>query len=65
MMTKFYACFVVQSDATNVARELGSIVEIDREVGSMMDHEDVAELLADNLDVNPGSLVVYHWARVH
>lgn len=65
MMTKYYACFIVQNEATNIGRELGSIVEIDRQVGSMMDHDDVAELLADNLDINPASLVVYHWARVH
>jgi hypothetical protein len=65
MNVKYYACFLVQKDHTNIARELGSIVEIDGDVGSLMDHDDVAQLLAENLDVNPASLSVYHWSRVH
>ncbi len=65
MNVKYYACFVVQNGPTNLGRELGSIVEIDDDVGSMMDHDDVAQMLADNLDVNPTSLNVYHWSRVH
>lgn len=65
MTAKYYACFVVQNEATNVGRELGSLVEIDGAVGSAMDHDDVAELLADNLDINPASLMVYYWSRVH
>lgn len=65
MTAKYYACFVVQNEATNLGRELGSIVEIDGAVGSMMDHDDVAEMLADNLDISPSTLNVYHWSRVH
>ena len=64
-MVKYYACFVVHSGPTNLGRELGSIVEIDDQVGSLMSHDEVAEMLADNLDVNPSSLMVYHWSRVH
>lgn len=65
MTAKYYACFVVQNEATNLGRELGSIVEIDGAVGSTMDHAEVAEMLADNLDLCPSSLNVYHWSRVH
>lgn len=65
MNAKYYACFVLESGPTSLARELGSIVEIDEQVGSMMNHDDVAEMLADNLDLQRTRVVVHHWSRVH
>lgn len=65
MNVKYYACFVVSPDASNRGRELGSIVEIDGDVGDSMDHDDVAQMLADNLDIRREELNVYHWSRVH
>jgi len=65
MNVKYYACFVVTPDASNLGRELGSIVEIDDGIGASMDHDDVAQLLAENLDFRADELNVYHWSRVH
>ncbi|MFK7887758.1 MAG: hypothetical protein AB8G16_12940 [Gammaproteobacteria bacterium] len=65
MNVKYYACFVVQNHNTNLGRELGSIVEIDDDVGASMDHDDVAQMLAENLDIKQSTLNVYHWSRVH
>lgn len=65
MNVKYYACFVVNPDASNQGRELGSIVEIDDGIGASMDHDDVAQLLAENLDFRADELNVYHWSRVH
>ena len=65
MTTKYYACFAMNDGPTNLVRELGSVVEIDEQVGSLLSKDDVAEMLADNFDVNPASVVVYHWSRIH
>lgn len=65
MTAKYYACFVLQQVSSNGCRELGSVVEIDERFGAMLSFDDVAEMLADNLDLSPDNLTVFHWSRVH
>ncbi|MEM6640752.1 MAG: hypothetical protein AAF610_12725 [Pseudomonadota bacterium] len=65
MNVKYYACFVINHGLSNQGRELGSIVEIDDGIGASMDHQDVAQMLADSLDFHADDVNVYHWSRVH
>ena len=65
MITRYYASFRVAPHPTNRAEEQGRIVEVDEEFGKLLDYDDVAEILADNLNITTQSVTVYHWARLH
>ena len=65
MIARYYASFAVSPNPTNRAEEQGRIVEVDDEFGKLLDYDDVAEILADNLNVKSQSVIVYHWARLH
>ena len=65
MSAKFYACFILQQGAASSGcRELGSVIELHPEIHSM-NFDEVAELLAEDLDVAFGDVKVYHFSRLH
>lgn len=65
MIARYYASFVVAPNPTNRADEQGRIVEVDDVFGKLLDYDDVAEILADNLNVQAQTVRVCHWARLH
>lgn len=64
MTQKFYACFILQRGSSNGCRELGSVIELCPGLRAM-DFEDVAEILAEDLDVASEDVKVYHFSRLH
>ncbi|MBT8137369.1 MAG: hypothetical protein KJO54_10190 [Gammaproteobacteria bacterium] len=64
MTTKFYACFILQNGTSNGCRELGGVVEIHPSMHGL-NFDDVAELLAEDLDVAAEDVRVYHFSRLH
>ena len=65
MTARYYASFVVSPNPTNLADEQGRIVEVDDKFGELLDFDDVAEIIADNLNLKAQSVTVYHWSRLH
>lgn len=64
MSAKFYACFVVQHAPSSGCREFGGVVEINPAFCGL-NFDDVAEILAEDLDIDAGDVRVYHWSRLH
>ncbi|MBT8144294.1 MAG: hypothetical protein KJO55_06315 [Gammaproteobacteria bacterium] len=64
MTQKFYACFILQHGASSGCRELGSVIELCAGLGAM-DFDDIAEILAEDLDVASEDVKVYHFSRLH
>lgn len=64
MTTKYYACFVLQRGTSSGCRELGSIIELHPGLAAM-DFDDIAEILAEDLDVASEDVKVYHFSRLH
>lgn len=65
MTARYYASFAVTVNPTNLANEQGRIVEVDDRFGELLDHDDVAEILAENMNVDTRTVHVYHWSRLH
>ncbi|NNF17133.1 MAG: hypothetical protein HKN70_10320 [Gammaproteobacteria bacterium] len=65
MIARYYAAFSIQPNPTNRADEQGRIVEVDDKFGELLDYDDVAEILADNLNLKAKSVRVHHWVRLH
>lgn len=65
MSAKYYACFILQEQTTSGCRELGGVVEVDAALQDVLSFDDVAEILADDLEVTSGEVKVYHWSRLH
>ena len=65
MIARYYASFSVAPNPTNRADEQGRIVEVDDKFGALLSHEDVAEILAENLNVQCKAVHVHHWTRLH
>lgn len=65
MIARYYASFVVGPVTSNKGDEQGRIVEVDRKFGELLSHDDVAEILADNLNIKGEPVRVYHWSRLH
>ena len=64
MTTKFYACFILQDGSSSGCRELGGVVEVHPSMIGL-NFEDVAELLAHDLEVATEDVRVYHFSRLH
>lgn len=64
MTTKFYACFILQDGSANGCRELGGVVEVPPSMLGM-NFDDVAEILAEDLEVSAEDVRVYHFSRLH
>lgn len=64
MTTKFYACFIIQNGSSNGCRELGGVVEVPPSALGM-NFDDVAQLLAEDLEVAAEDVRVYHFSRLH
>lgn len=64
MTTKFYACFILQNGSSNGCRELGGVVEVHPSMLGM-DYDEVAEILAKDLEVAAEDVRVYHFSRLH
>lgn len=65
MTARYYASFVVTPNPTNLADEQGRVVEVDDKFGELLDFDDVAEIIADNLNLKSQTVTVYHWSRIH
>ncbi len=64
MSAKFYACFILQRGTSSGCRELGSVIELCPGLHAM-DLDEVAEILAEDLDVASEDVRVYHFSRLH
>ena len=64
MTSKFYACFILQNATSNSCRELGGVIEVHPSVHAM-NFDEVAELLAEDLEVAAEDVRVYHFSRLH
>ncbi|MEL7450792.1 MAG: hypothetical protein AAFN78_16385 [Pseudomonadota bacterium] len=64
MNARFYACFVVRGPSSR-CRDLGNIIEVDPAITACFETEDVAEMVADDLEVGIDAVQVYHLARLH
>ncbi len=65
MGAKYYACFILQEPPTSGCRELGGVVEVDTALQDVLNFDDVAEILADDLEVAHREVKVFHWSRLH
>ena len=64
MTAKFYACFIVQNDSSNGCRELGGVIEVHPSMHAM-NFDEVAEILAQDLELATEDVRVYHFSRLH
>ena len=64
MSTRFYACFVVRGPSSR-CRDLGNIIEVDNAIQYCFETEDVAEMVARDLEVGVDAVQVYHLVRLH
>ena len=64
MSARFYACFVVRGSSSR-CRDLGNVIEVDNAIQNCFETEDVAELVAKDLQVGVDAVQVYHLGRLH
>ncbi len=64
MTAKYYACFILEGEGPQGCRELGGVVEVDPAFHGL-EYDEVAEILAADLEIEAGEVHVYHWSRLH
>lgn len=65
MAIKYYTEFLLQQPPGNRCREFGGVVEADQFICNERDLQALEELLAENFNVDRGSVIILHCSRLH
>ena len=65
MHAKYYTRFILKSSDASVADEYTGVVELNQPANTVLDPQEIEQILARNFNIEANDVELLNWSRVH